>query len=186
MDIGSLEKVQATMKQPHDNVQDVARNLNEMAEYIQNLRKDITKIRPNDINDVHIPTATDELDAIVAMTETETGNIMEACETMEDILADMPEEKRDLMNAQITKIYEACSFQDITGQRISKVVSTFHQIEEKIHSLLESLGVDPADLEEMVSQEKSIDEMTDEDLKNGPQTPDAAMDQDDIDRLLNS
>ena len=78
-----------------------------------------------------------------------------------------------------TRIYEACSFQDITGQRITKVVSTLKTIEVKVDSILAAFGsrregFAPAPLPDP------------ETLLNGPQLPANAMDQTDIDKLLAS
>ena len=40
----------------------------------------------------------------------------------------------------VTRIYEACSFQDITGQRITKVVTTLKVIEEKVAHIISTFG----------------------------------------------
>ncbi len=39
-----------------------------------------------------------------------------------------------------TRIYEACSFQDITGQRITKVVATLKTIERKVAHIIGTFG----------------------------------------------
>ena len=76
-------------------------------------------------------------------------------------------------------IYEACSFQDITGQRVSKVVKTFHTIEEKIDHLVSVLGI---------KAKRYIDEDDehegDDRFINGPALPPEAISQEDIDKLL--
>jgi chemotaxis protein CheZ len=81
----------------------------------------------------------------------------------------------------VTKIYEACSFQDITGQRITKVVTTLKTIEAKIAQIIDRFGVKraPADAEPAVAAPGTG-------LLNGPQLPSNAMDQSDIDKLLAS
>ncbi len=40
----------------------------------------------------------------------------------------------------MTQVYEACNFQDITGQRITKVVNTLKHIEEKVEALVSAFG----------------------------------------------
>ena len=48
----------------------------------------------------------------------------------------------------VMRIFEACSFQDITGQRISKVVETLSHIEKRVMELRNLLGVTEEDIEE--------------------------------------
>ena len=80
-----------------------------------------------------------------------------------------------------TRIYEACSFQDITGQRINKVVGTLKTIEAKVVQIVATFGN---------GDRETLDEFagvaTDAALLNGPQHPAVAMDQSDIDKLLAS
>ena len=48
-------------------------------------------------------------------------------------------------------IFEACTFQDITGQRISKVVGTLRYIDERVSSFIEHLRI-PEDLDAVVDE----------------------------------
>ena len=86
------------------------------------------------------------------------------------------------LQAATTRIYEACSFQDITGQRITKVVTTLKAIEGKIAQIIGTFGragsIASADLRKATHPEAE--------LLNGPQLPANAMDQSDIDKLLAS
>ena len=84
------------------------------------------------------------------------------------------------MQDATTRIYEACSFQDITGQRITKVVNTLKTIEAKVGQIVFMFG--DAGGEGAAAAGRS-DEAA---LLNGPQLPAAAMDQSDIDKLLAS
>jgi chemotaxis protein CheZ len=81
-----------------------------------------------------------------------------------------------------TRIYEACSFQDITGQRITKIVATLKTIERKVAHIINTFGPDITHAS-LHSAEAAI---TDTDLLNGPQLPENAMDQSDIDKLMAS
>ena len=79
-----------------------------------------------------------------------------------------------------TRIYEACGFQDITGQRITKVVATLKTIEAKVAHMVAAFG-------SRASRPPAAEAMPDPSLLlNGPQLPAAAMDQSDIDKLLAS
>ncbi len=107
-----------------------ARLLGEVAELgrtIASAKAEIAALQVDDINANQIPSATDELDAIVAHTASATDNILEVCETL-DGLADgltrgteptTPPEAASRLQEATTRIYEACSFQDITGLYLS-------------------------------------------------------------------
>ncbi len=157
--------------------------LDGLAQYIENARHEIAQTNPDEINNKHIPTATDELDAVVGATEEATGSIMDACDAISDVAANLDGEAQEQITDHITKIYEACSFQDITGQRITKVVKALQHIESKVGEILNALGdeVGAVSRTETVEEEKSEDEK----LLNGPALPDSGgIDQDEIDRLL--
>ena len=123
-----------------------------------------------------IPGATDELDAIVEHTAAATETILGACEALDEVATGLDEAASGAINAQTIRIFEACSFQDITGQRISKVVGALKLIEARIDRLAFSFGPGAKLPDE--------DEIERDPLLNGPQATHAAMDQDAIDRLL--
>src|SRR3546814_15899825 len=95
-------------------------------------RAEIAELRPDDINSEHLPAATDELTAIVGSTEQATHTIFEAVEGIEALTEQMDTEVGAQVSAAVTSIFEACGFQDITGQRITKVVTALQKIETKI------------------------------------------------------
>ena len=144
-------------------------------------KAEIAALRVDDITDSHIPFATDELDAIVAHTATATNAILSSCETLDDVATGLSGEPATKLQEATTQIYEACSFQDITGQRITKVVATLKTIEAKVAQIITTFGPAPSQ-----QQESAEAEPTEAALLNGPQHPTVAMDQSDIDRLLAS
>ncbi len=78
---------------------------------------------------------------------------------------------------------EACGFQDLTGQRISKIVRSLRFIEERVDAMTEICGREG--IEALASGLPSDDE----DLKDGvtlqgPQLPGEAVSQDEIDKLF--
>lgn len=166
--------------------------LNSLAGYINLAKEELASIRPEEISSTHIPSATDELDAIVGATEEATGQILDACEIVENISTDLPEETNACIVDAITRIYEACNFQDVTGQRITKVVKTLRHIEETVNQLIAAFGseITPANLEDKEIQADSspADAETphEDNLLEGPQLPGEGIGQDEIDRLLAS
>jgi chemotaxis protein CheZ len=154
----------------------------ELGRTIAIAKQEIAALKVDDITGSHIPFATDELDAIVAHTASATHNILASCETLDEVAGEMSGEAATKLQDATTRIYEACSFQDITGQRITKVVGTLKTIESKVAQIIATFGdhasADVAATPDMPS--------SDADLLNGPQLPHQAMDQDDIDKLLAS
>jgi chemotaxis protein CheZ len=146
-------------------------------------KQEIAALRVDDIRDRDIPSATDELDAIVEHTAVATNAILESCELLEGLATDVTGESAGKLQDAVTKIYEACSFQDITGQRITKVVTTLKTIEAKVAQIITAFGVPGAPASEL---QEPAHVATDADLMHGPQLPSNAMDQSDIDKLLAS
>src|SRR5579859_3594448 len=153
----------------------------ELGKTITNAKAEIAALRVDDINQAHIPFATDELDAIVDHTATATNAILSSCETLDDVAGGLSGEPAAKLQDATTRIYEACSFQDITGQRITKVVGTLKTIESKVAQIIAAFGSGGAPVETLT--EDAVGEAA---LLNGPQHPAVAMDQSDIDRLLAS
>ena len=151
-----------------------------LGEAVAVARQEIAALKVDDITANHIPCATDELDAIVAHTAAATEAILEACETLDAMGAAMEGETARRLQEATTKIYESCSFQDITGQRITKVVSTLKTIEATVARIVATFGSTLSEAHQAVSAPEAVK------LLNGPQLPASAMDQSDIDKLLAS
>jgi chemotaxis protein CheZ len=161
-----------------------------LAKYINTARAEIAELRPDDINSEHLPAATDELTAIVGSTELATHQIFEAVEAIETLTQKMDPAVAEQVSAAVTSIFEACGFQDITGQRITKVVTALQQIESKVEALLHAFGDDikkdgrPRGAQKKTTTPSGKPARPDEDLLNGPQLPENAISQDDIDALF--
>ena len=78
-------------------------------------------------------------------------------------------------------VFEACSFQDITGQRVSKVVKSVSYVEERINALFGIWGKDEL---ENVDVEPAREKTADETLVHGPQLAGEGISQDEIDKLF--
>lgn len=144
-------------------------------------KAEIAALHADDITASQIPSANDELDAVVAHMAAATETILEACEALDRTAAGMAGPQAEVLQAATLRIYEACSFQDITGQRITKVVSTLKAIEAKVVQIVATFGTCRRTEGAPVPKEAPS---TETGLLNGPQLPAAAMDQADIDRLL--
>ena len=151
---------------------------------IEGLRKEIAKVRADDISDNKIPQMGRELSAIVEATEGATNSIMGAAETVLEIETENVEEYRDAVSDQMMTIFEACSFQDLTGQRVTKIIETVEIIEERINLLCQMLdmsgtGEQPPE-EKLNAKQKRRKEL----LLNGPALKGEGVDQSAIDELF--
>lgn len=160
----------------------IHKELKELSDLIEQTRNDIRQTGMGEIGGKHIPSATDELDAVVAATEVATEAIMDACDAMSAQAAKLAPAEAEVLTAEVTKILEACSFQDITGQRITKVVKSLKTIDEKVSRLLSILDDKVPGLQQAV--EDGDTRTGDAKLLNGPQMADKAISQEDIDKLL--
>jgi chemotaxis protein CheZ len=118
--------------------------IEELAATVANARAEIAALGADAITDSHIPSATDELDAIVAHTATATDSILECCEQLDAVMPRVGGAEAQILQNVVTRIYEACSFQDITGQRITKVVATLKAIEAKVAHIIDVFAVEGA------------------------------------------
>ncbi|NQU55600.1 MAG: protein phosphatase CheZ [Rhodospirillales bacterium] len=168
---------------------DLFAELEALAQYIQDAKKEIAALSPDEVKEDFLPTASGELDAIIQATADATNLIMDSTELIEDVMAKLKGQDADQLMTATTRIYEACGFQDITGQRITKVVSTLKEIEDKVDGLVavfagNSSGTSKNSKKKTVTKSKK--QITDEDLLNGPQANDKAKSQAEIDALLAS
>lgn len=153
------------------------KELADLADYIRKARRELGALKATSSIGDHIPSATDELDAVVGATEEATNEIMNCCDEIGNIAGRVGGADGEALQNVVTRIFEACNFQDITGQRITKVVKTLKYIETHINELVDTFGVS-SDHEEAVAKSE------DEKLLNGPQLPGNASTQDEIDKLL--
>lgn len=173
--IGKVEKAGEISREA------IYHELKDLQQIIDESRREISSVRANEINDKDIPDATDELDAVVESTAQATGNIMDSCDVISEIAMKVGGEDGDRIMEQVTGIYEACSFQDITGQRITKVVKTLKSIETTIKKLT---SVMEEKLPGIADHEHDPEMTFEQSLLNGPQMPTDAISQEDIDKLL--
>ena len=160
-----------------------------LGEMISEARMEIASLEVGGISESHIPVATDELDAVLEHTAIATDRILEVCETLDSVAGRLDDgSAADQLRQATTTIYEACSFQDITGQRISKVINALKAIDAKVGQIRSafSSAAHPPATSYMTSAVPAASAPDDPALMRGPQLPAAAMVQSDIDRLLAS
>ena len=131
---------------------------------------------------------TDTLDAIVENTEVAGNAILESMEAISASvgkLQDVKDPKTAAVCDEIVdstnKVFEACAFQDLTGQRITRVVKSLKFMEDHINKLVRIWGKEEL---ARVAAELAAQKSTTPDLLEGPKRPGVAISQDDIDKLF--
>jgi chemotaxis protein CheZ len=135
--------------------------------------------------------ATSELGEVVKATEHATNTIMQRAEELDDIIQELRAQLIDTYAGQrvndmaeiVVGIFEACNFQDLTGQRITKVVRALTFIEERIDAMMRAWNVKEF---ETMPLPPSITRMDGELELHGPQDSQLPenFSQDDIDALF--
>ena len=190
-----VSSLMATLtRQATDAEREMYDQLDQLSAYIQHAKQEIATLRPDDIRAEYIPNATDELDAIVDATAGATNEILDAMEVLEEMMGDVPPEIASKLTDVTTRVYEACSFQDITGQRTTKVINALKHIEEKIEALVNAFGEEiarttgerPAPRSNKDGEEALTGRAAEEaeGLLNGPQKQGGGVSQADIDALF--
>ncbi len=174
-----LERVQ---NQVSSKERRIAEELETLATVIERAKEDVESVRPHDIRSHHLPLANGELGAISSHLEEATGTILDTCEELEQLAETLPEAAGGKLLDCVTRIYEACNFHDITGQRIRKVIDTLEVVERRIDALLTALGGEPAEAAEKAAETEEAD--PEAKLLNGPALPGTGTSQDEIDALF--
>jgi chemotaxis regulatin CheY-phosphate phosphatase CheZ len=180
----SLKKAALPENDGGTHLRILRQELHEMSVCIQQTRSEVAALRPDETGNNRIMAATGELDAIVTATERATSEILNSAEQIQALVSRLPKDPVtkpicEELETQITEILTACSFQDITGQRTTKVVNTLHYLEKRVNSMIEIWGIDA--LTAIGADERS-DSRPDAHLLNGPSLQ--GVSQDDVDALL--
>ena len=147
--LDAIEKLERMIAQRHE-VPETDRmrvDLVEMMNAITRTKNEIAAIRPTRDAGNHFDQASLELDAIVGATEKATSDILATAERVQEIAWTLREQGVDtgvcdLLDANATEFYTACSFQDLTGQRIRKVIEVLRFLEARIDAMIKIWRLD--------------------------------------------
>ena len=156
--------------------QEIISEIKTIAEKIRQTKADMSAVVSEKTGQEHIKGANLELDEVIKATEEASNKIMDAAEKIQSLSAG-----NAAISAQVTEIFEACSFQDITGQRIRKVLGLLTDIEKSIQHVMTIANVPegaPAPKKPLTQAEKE------KELLRGPQLSKDKPSQDDIDKLF--
>lgn len=164
------------------------RELMEMAASIEQARREVAALRPPDGASDKILSATNELDAIVISTERASFEILNAAEKLMELSGRLRADGANAalcgeIESEVTNIFTACSFQDLTGQRTSKVVNALRYIEQRINAMIGIWG-GAESLANLAVHHENTDTRPDAHLLNGPQLDGHGVSQADVDSMF--
>ncbi len=180
---------QSEVVEASKHVEVLRRELMEMAASIEQARREVAALRPPDAGGDKITSATNELDAIVISTERASFEILNAAERLMDLSGKLKADGADPglcseIEGEVTNIFTACSFQDLTGQRTSKVVNALRYIEQRVNAMINIWGVEK--LAGLQIAPENTDTRPDSHLLNGPQLDGLGVSQADVDSMFDS
>ncbi len=148
-----------------------------IANHIETTKKEFISLVPEEMANQNIT----QLEAVIKATEEAAGTIMDAADEIQKIIqnSNASQETKDKIVDVTTRLYEACNFQDLTGQRIIKVMRELEFVESKINYLTRFFSNNGS-----ANAGEFRDTREGNTLLNGPQLPSNAPSQQDIDALF--
>jgi chemotaxis regulatin CheY-phosphate phosphatase CheZ len=170
------------------HIEVLRRELLEMAGSIEKARREVAALQPPDAGNNKIISATSELDAIVTSTERASFDILNSAERLMDLGSKLRRGGADPdlcseIESEVSNIFTACSFQDLTGQRTSKVINALRYIEQRVNAMIDIWGVEGVKPNTDVP-DAFIDKRPDAHLLNGPSMDGHGVSQSDVDALF--
>jgi chemotaxis protein CheZ len=163
-----------------------------ISDAINRTKQEIAVLHGNSFNGEEMAKVNGELGAVVGGTEEATQQILEAAESIDQAatalskVTSLDQQKilSEEIQERVVSIFEACNFQDLTGQRISKVMATMKFIENHITVMMDIWG----GVDAIKAHAPPIVDTREGDAKllNGPKSQDDVghASQDDIDALF--
>jgi len=157
--------------------------------HLNKLRRELATLQSD--HDHDFASMAETLDDIVQNTEAASNSILESVESIDEMVGGLRGKKDaevdevcDRINDRVNEVFEACSFQDLTGQRITRLVKGLTFIEERVNSMIKVWGRD--EISKVIDEVKSEThpKSGDEALLHGPQSANAAINQNEVDKLF--
>lgn len=184
------EKAFEQLRRDQAEARQIRAEMDLIYEAINRTKREIATLHVSGCNGQELSRVSNELDAVVLGTENATESILSAAEAIDEraatLSAKLKGSDQGLANdiqEHTVQIFEACNFQDLTGQRVTKVVSTLRFVEERIIKMMDIWG----GVEKFKEIEIELEHrLGDQALLNGPALEDdtGIASQDDIDALF--
>lgn len=125
----------------------IAHELHAIRELVANHKRELSALF-SEGTDRRMARSAGELAAAVECMETATQKVLASVETIDDcaralatvVTDDYHHGLAQDVQDHVVRIYEACNFQDLAGQRIGKVIATLMMVEEQLAAMIERCG----------------------------------------------
>lgn len=131
----------------------VVAELRTMSRVLADSRAEILAFAPPPLGGVKLNEAGGTLDGVVAETERATLEIMKQAEHIQAVTLRLSRRSKENLGGELAEVNQAataitvaCIFQDITGQKIRKVMSTMREIESRVGALVGLMGIEGEEL----------------------------------------
>lgn len=187
-DVGAMfEKVASSLHTESPTDSFLRNEIIRLADYITTAKQEIFGMVPSEDDPRNIGKAGEELTAVVRATEEATNIILDAADEIQGLVTKLPKsDEATKINDATIRIYAASNFQDITGQRINKVIKTLEYVEATVARLICLFSDSPDELSDAAEKLKEMlkDKRPDAELMHGPALKPPS--QDEIDSLFST
>lgn len=148
-------------------------------EVVLQKHNDFKQLATGVVKEVNIPELVKELKDVLDATEEASVKILQSATSITEMLKKekISDKTKQSVTASLATICEACGFQDITGQRVKKVLKRISEFDENFK---QTMREKKSTLAQKPKQEAKPTDV----YMNGPQLTGKGLDQDEIDRLL--
>lgn len=191
-DLAAAQKLLGSYRAQIEQCEKLKVELDLIHDAISRTKQEIAVLHGKSFSGDEMAKVTGELGAVVGGTEEATQQILEAAEAIDQAATALakttsPDQHTRLseeIQDRVVGIFEACNFQDLTGQRINKVMTTMKFIEHHINVMMDIWG--GVDAIKQHAPPIVDTRVGDARLLNGPKGPDEEghVSQDDIDALF--
>ena len=147
-DLAAAQKLLGSYRAQIEQCEKLKVELDLIHDAIARTKQEIAVLHGKSFSGDEMAKVTGELGAVVGGTEEATQQILEAAEAIDQAATALgkttsPDQHTRLseeIQDRVVCIFEACNFQDLTGQRISKVMTTMKFIEHHINVMMDIWG----------------------------------------------
>lgn len=116
------------------------REIDLLSDTIGDARAEIAGLGPHALTQVDLPDASGHLGAIIRQTEDAATRIMDGAEALIELADTLEGEAGARVRDIATAMFEAASFQDLTGQHVARVMTVLGTVEERLAQLARLVG----------------------------------------------
>lgn len=162
-------------------LEDLAREVGQVADYVRRLKREIAALKAGEVYSKRIPATVTDLRSVHDATKSAADTIMAAAEAILERDPSDPTYEAAVGDCAV-EIMQACSFQDLAGQRLDRAIETLGEFERRLERFAKAVKISDAEL----FDRKAIlrDARREVLMVEGPQESDAAIKQDAIDKLF--